>query len=584
MKNKKYLLVILVMLILPFCGCEMLGLTEDGLLSFDDFTELDTGRLVSGITGTISFNETLVDPVERSIESLTMTNSGSGEMKIINAEVLGEGFGFIDGKKPDLPIKIPAGKTINDIFVEFIPRSAGLYEGMLQLETETKIYYFALEGTGVWQLTITLDAGDACKVTSPVAVDPGETKTITTSTGELELTCELDFMREFVQWDTTSIHTAENEPLFGGDEDDPSLKVDYTKTTVVIREHTTLNPDVLSPYYLVPDDYVSIQAAITACTVPTQKAVAVSNAYDAANDSTITMKAGISLKGGYNTTFTSRLYKTTGDRENAAYATTISLTGSINAGSAIGSDVVIEGFTINETGTSSAVLLDASKAGVYYNTINAGGQAAGVKVTNGSTSIISGNVITGGATTADYSETYGIMVTEESDPVIYNNIINGGTAGGKGSAAYAVFADFDNEVTALGNTVNGGSGSESYGFYMINNGKLRADYNSISGGSGTESYAVFTNYGGNLYLTHNNIFTSGGTTRYGVVSGFSGRLRNLSDNGIYNCSSGLISVYVSGSASVKTTINDVNDYCNTDTNKESIVSILKTDYVEAKYE
>ena len=567
-----------MLLIVFLAGCEVFN--PGGQIVFDDFTE--TSR-ISGLTGAIDFGEKPVGTGAKAVESLKISNSGSSPLIITNVDVVGSCFQFVDGIKPDLPIEIPSGKTINDIFIEFLPDAAGSFEGMLFIETGSEAYYFSLIGTGLWQLTVTLDSGDDGLVTLPGIVNPGQSVVFESSTGEFELACELDFMREFVEWVVVSTHTADNEPLFGGDADDPALKAGYLKTDLIIRSHTEINPDISNPYVTVSSGG-NIQAAINTAAAGTQTAVAVSvGTYTLAGD--LDMAEGISLKGGYNAGFTARAYKTPADRSNATYRTVINIGGSISAASeAISDDVVIEGFTINKTATAGpgydqAILLDSSSAGVYYNTVNSSGFAAGIHVTDSSKSVISGNVITAGDTTADYSETYGIMVTEESDPVLYKNIITGGSAGGTNSTAYGVFCDFDCVVKLIGNTIDAGSGTESYGIYMINNGKVIADYNDINGGRGTTAYALFTNYGGNLYLTHNNIYTSGGDARYGVVAGFSGRLRLLTDSGIYDCESGLISTYLGGAV---TQIDDVNDYFNTDTNIDSAITISAVS--EAAYE
>ena len=593
MKDKRYLFAVIAMIIIPLFGCEIPIQTNDGKLIFDGY--ITDGKPLNGYSGTINFGTALAEPVEKCVKSLKMTNSGTDELTITNVSIVGDAFSFLNNRKPDLPLRIPAGKTVDELYMEFYPESAGGKEGMLQIDTDSGLYYFELYGTGLWQLTITLDAGDECTVSLPVEVEPGNSGFAVTSGGSLELSCVLANMQEFDEWEVVSAHTIDNEPLFGGDEEDPALTVGYAKTTVKIRSHTEINPVVYDPYLRVngvddigaaPPTYASIQAAIDDCAPeadPPTNTVVVTPGYVAGTDSAIELKSGVSLKGGYNSDYSSRAYKTTADRANSTYATEISITGTIDA-SYLGSDTVIEGFTINKTGTDPApvILLDETEAGVYYNTVNASAHDAPIHAANGTTSIISCNVINGGTTTGDYSHTYGIMVTNESKPVIYKNTISGGSTSGAGSKSFGVFCEFDSRISVLGNTITGGGGEESYGIYLVTNGKVYAYYNDIDGGTGITSRAVYTNYGGNLYLKYNNIHTSGGTTRYGVYSGFQGRVRELSNCGIYDCGSGLLVVYVNASKSIKTAIKDVNDYCNTDTDVDQAITI--PDYVEVSYE
>lgn len=592
--------VILLSFLLSLFGCKELGIgvekVKPGNISFIDF--LSAAKIRGGNEGVIDFGGKKIGIGEKDVQTLKIKNSGAGDLVINNMFFKGAPFSFVEGTNPDFPLTIPAGKTIDNIYLEFNPKTSGSKTGQFFIDTGNAVHNFDLVGIGLWVLTISVTASGAdsnCTIESPGTVNPSETIDFTSDTGVFNLKCVPDFMNEFVQW--TIDGSPDVAPVFDN--------VDAKETTVVLYSHTSMHATILSPFVLVSSGG-DINAAIsTAYTNGTGQSVAVSaGTYNVTGD--ITLLAGVPVYGGYNTAWSARSYKTPADRTNSTYATIINFdaTHSIKSGSGIDNNVSFEGFTIQRSaiGTAPLVSLTSDTKTVFrYNTITGNGSGAAVKyngasalltdnvitggsgaavyITNYSSPRVENNTITGGTNTTDYELTYGIEVSENSSPVIYKNTISGGAASGKGGQAYGVFADFECEPRIVGNTINGGSAAGSngktYGVYLINNGKGTIGYNYINGSNGkSAAYALYVAYGGNLYLDYNNIYTTGGTERYGIYIAQGGRVRNLLNNGMYDASTALVFDFFNGSFE---TIDDVNGYFHTDTNTGSAIVITIPD-------
>ncbi|MBI9108052.1 MAG: hypothetical protein JEZ04_14990 [Spirochaetales bacterium] len=601
---KKRLLItaaVTAVILFTLTGCEIFNPPlVSGQIEFVDYKEQQ--KIIAGNEGTMAFGEKLVGLGDRDVLPLAIKNTGEGPLVITNMYVKtiksepdeADIFSIIDGTFPDLPLSIPSGKTVNDIFLEFAPVTAGEFSGKVFIDTETDTYNLDLSGTGLWRLTLIGDPDGT--ITLPIEVDNGESLDITSSTGIFYLACETGFLREFNSWEVVSPVVA--DPL------DPPANVmvfdniKAKKTELVIKAHTSLTVDILNPYVLVPNDAADIQTAINNCAADNTKIAVVVRAgtYNVTGD--ITMKTGlvgaasnigIPVYGGYNAAWSVRSYKTPANRLDAAYQTVINITGSVNAsGAALNNKVVLEGFTLTKQagGNDNALVVfnNSTTAGLLYNTITAGGTNAsiGVHCTNSAAPLIRYNYINAGTTSADYSETYGIKITEGATPVIYKNSISGGSAGGTGSKSFGIFSDFECEPIVRNNAPTAtdsygiyggsasGSGGESYGIYIINNGKIIASYNDINGGAGGSATALFANYGGYFKLYSNNIHTGGGTSRKGVRIGMSGRVYAFTGNGIYDCPDALLEEYFGGAM---TDIDDVNDKFHVDTNTDAAVDL-----------
>jgi hypothetical protein len=612
---KKSLLIIgtvMTLLIIILGGCEIfVPPTLSGQIEFVDYKE--QVKVIAGNEGTMEFGEKLVGFVDRTVLPLAIKNVGEGPLLITNMHVYtietdiseADVFSFIDGTFPDLPLSIPIGKTVSGIFLEFDPDTAGEFDGKVFVDTNNGSYNLNLSGTGLWQLTLIGHLKGT--ITLPIEVNNGETKTITSSTGIFNLACETIPLSEFVSW-------VDSGPAVPPPEFD---NIKANKTDVVLKTHTTLTVDIRNPYVFVQkaaigaiDEFNDFQSAINYCAATNTKSAVVVSAgtYDVAGD--ITMKTGvydagsgdevigIPIYGGYDTLWSARSYKTPANRLAPAYKTVINIDGSIIAsGSGLNNKVVIEGFTMTKGTSDDDALVeftDSTTAGLQYNTMTSGGtdESSAVLCTNSSAPLIRYNYINAGISSADYSETYGIKITEGAAPVIYKNSINGGTAGGTDSKSFGIFSDFECEPIVRNNTPIGvdsygidgglapGSGGESYGIYIINNGKVIASYNDINGGSAATSTALFANYGGYFKLYYNNIHTESGTSGIGAKTGMSGRIYAFSNNGIYDCPDAMIEDYFGGAL---TSIDDVNDKFHTETNQDTAIDLSEAP-AEVQYE
>jgi len=589
---KKELIIIMAvsaMLLTTLGGCEIFNPPVlSGQIEFVDYKDQE-GKIIAGNEGLMAFGEKLVEMGDRAILPLAIKNTGEGPLLITNMHVKADVFGFVEESFPDLPLSIPSGKTVNDIFLEFAPVAAGEFTGKVFIDTELGSYYLDMSGTGLWQLTLT--GNDDGKIILPIEVDGvAETKTITTSTGIFYLSCETELLREFGTWrEAGAPNPVALAPIF----DNAKAK----KTEVELRYHTHLTVDIENPYIYVPNDFANIQTAIDTCAADNTKFAVVVAAGTHNFTGDIIMKNGVfdsgsgnevvrvPLYGGYDAGWSARSYKTAAERAVGTYETIINITGSISAsGSALNNKVVIEGFTITKQagGNDNALVVfnNSTTAGLLHNTITSSGSGSsvGVLCTNSAEPLIRYNYINGGTSSADYSESYGIQVTEGGKPVIYKNSIAGGAANGTGSKSFGIFCDFEAEPIIMNNTpmgpdsygISGGTGAESYGIYIINNGKVIAKYNDINGGSGTTSRALFANYGGYFKLDSNNIHTSSGTTRKGVETGMSGRVYSFINNGVYDCPDALLEEYFGGAI---TSIDDLNDKFHVESNQAEAVDL-----------
>ncbi|RKX84406.1 MAG: hypothetical protein DRP57_05965 [Spirochaetes bacterium] len=592
--------VIMMGFLLSLFGCKELGIgvekAETGTISFIDF--VNAVKIRGGNEGLIDFGGKKIGIGEKDVQTLKIKNSGTGDLVIKNMFFKGDDFSFVDGTNPDFPVIIPAGKTINNIYLEFNPKTSGSKTGQFFIDTGTAIHNFDLAGIGLWVLTLSVPVAGADSnntIESPGTVNPGETKEFTSDTGVFTLKSVPDFLNEFVQWTVDSASTA---PEFGN--------VNAKETTVVLESHTAMHATINSPFVKVPDDQANINTAISTASGAGQSVVISAGTHNVNYD--INLLPGVPVYGGYDTGWVARSYKTPSDRTNATYATIINFTDTshqIKSGKDIKNDVVFEGFTVQRSAASTVPLISATSATetvFRYNTLTGngsgaafeyngastlltdnvitGGTGAGVYITNYSSPRLENNSITGGTNSGDYELTYGIKVSENSSPVIYKNTISGGTSSGTGGQAYGISADFECEPEIVGNTITGGSAGgnrgKTYGVYLINNGKGTIGYNNINGSNGKSvSCALYVAYGGNLYLDYNNIHTSGGTERYGIFIAQGGRVRNLLNNGIYDADTALVFDFFNGSFE---TIDDVNGYFHTDTNLDYKIDITIPDY------
>ncbi|MBN2658859.1 MAG: right-handed parallel beta-helix repeat-containing protein [Spirochaetales bacterium] len=561
-------------------GCDSISTgSAGGEIQYVDFTGFE--KIYNNQEGILDFGGKPVGTGDRAIQALKIKNIGAGDLIINNISLVGAAFSFVDGKGPGLPLLIPEGKTINDIFIEFSPDSGGDYEGKLFVEREGDTDCFDLTGQGLWLLTLTVaGSGDDSygAIRSPVNVTAGNSVTIALPDAA-RLSCEINDFFDLSQWSVLS--NSGEAPVF----ENQSAK----DTEVILKSHTEITLDILQSFVIVPDNTASIQSAIDTCSADSNLlgVIVRTGTYN----QNFTMKAGAPLYGGYASSGSARDYK-----NRTLYQTIVN--GSIGAsGSVLDNSVLLEGFiinghvsyssgagagiqhnTINGQGGTPALSLNSVTSEVQHNIITGGSaadQSTALFVTGRSVPRLLFNEIHGGTTTADYSKVYVVRATEGAAPVLYGNTISGGTAAGAGSESFAVFNDFECEPLLRGNSISGGSApgadGRTYGIYMVNNGKAVADYNEIDGGDGYEAFALYGAYGANFYLSYNNIFTSSAAgRRYGVYLGAQGRVRLLTENGLYGCPDSMLHTSIPDTDI--TDIEAVNDYFHTDTNRASAIS------------
>ena len=612
MKNKCLILLkaVLISSSILIAGCPRMRMEEMGILTFPDF--LDSTEIIGQVAGSIDYGEVIAG--EKVVYNLKISNTGTADFTITEMSFVNDRFRFVDNTAPDLPLIIPPGKTFDDIFLEFCPAAAGLQEGAFIVKSDIKKpQSFLLSGTGLWKLTLNVDALDRGSILKPIEVLQGETKEMTTALDNVELSAEPGFLFEFISW---VVDSSEGDP--------PDFENDEAMvTTVTLKSHTEITADFDTPFRGVdPGD--NINTAINDC-VPDGFPDAVILSVGTHNvDYNIIMKSTIPIYGGFNAvlnpviTATDRKYKEpkyrdSSDPEGAAFATIINFTDTTSSivcsGSSIAKDVLIEGFTIQRSSGSSTPLISCTSSAtpiIRYNTIKGYGAGPALYCNNSNpdvkNNVISGgsgadtstalrcysaspwieeNILTGGNASGSYTKAYALKVEENSAPVIFKNTISGGNAPGTSGDAYGIFNDFECEPLIIGNTIDGGyasgSGGQSYGIYMVNNGNVRAGYNDISGGRGSSSaYSLYAYQGANLYLSTNNIFTEGGSDQYGIYLGTNGRLRKLINSALYDCDDAYIYIYLDPGNKC-TTISEVNDYCHTDTNTGTRISITVPD-------
>ena len=127
---------------------------------------------------------------------LKMENSGTGDLVIndisIYREVFIDGeltdaqtvqniFGLAEGTKPELPLTIPAGGTLDSLRLFFKPVKNGLETGALVLETSSGPERLKLTGTGAWKLTLIAELSGGGtdqfgKIVKPIEVLIGENR------------------------------------------------------------------------------------------------------------------------------------------------------------------------------------------------------------------------------------------------------------------------------------------------------------------------------------------------------------------------------------------------------------------------
>jgi len=301
-----------------------------------------------------------------------------------------------------------------------------------------------------------------------------------------------------------------------------------------------------------------------------------------ASSTNISLKEGISLKGGYDTGagFTTRTLGSSiiTDLATGGGGTILVPRAAIYGGAGITNATLIDGFTINgdtsgaaayssgihidgtgspviqnnsiicgiSTNWSVGIMLNGSgSVGISTNTIDCSATLTGQftigVVADGGTPVIDSNTITaGGGATGSLA----IHVDNSgTNPTISNNTLNGGTSAGSAEGIRMWSTGGGPTATIFGNTINAGGnalGTTSAGIHIISTAAGIKIYNNptINGGTSPDSRGIWLAGGGTATIddnaggsTGNNIDGgSGANDSYGIYIDSPGTTSTISNN------------------------------------------------------
>lgn len=162
-----------------------------------------------------------------------------------------------------------------------------------------------------------------------------------------------------------------------------------------------------------------------------------------------------------------------------------------------------------------------------------GANIRGISNIDNSTTVISGNTITGGSSSDDL---YGIFCSQcGTDFTITENYIDGGSATNMavGIELYQTVADVFNNI------IIAGTGDEGFGIRRPS-GQTLIYNNYINGGDCNTSYGIYLWGSTQPFIINNIIETIDGSARYGIYEDYSGsNPHEVMNNNIYNCPTAL---------------------------------------------
>lgn len=264
------------------------------------------------------------------------------------------------------------------------------------------------------------------------------------------------------------------------------------------------------------------------------------------NTNRIVMVEGISLYGGYSSTF----------NEHNPLLYISSITDLSNAGG-VGWPSSNRTVDFTDPLITNATVIDGFT--IYGGGSNSDGYAAGIICFDGAKPTIKNNIIRGGD--KENSRTYGIINT--SSPVIQSNSIFGGkgkvAAGGNKGNSFGIYNEYQTGVTCSpeisDNIIDGGSGYNSYGIYFYNSYNVLILRNNINAGSGDQNtygivfYSIYS-----INIINNLVY--GGTGKYETYGIYcqnsSPKIFNNTIDGGYSSASNpnnLFGIYIEDSAS-----------------------------------
>ena len=589
MKKISYLAGMALLFLLISCPVKGPG----GDLFFPFNEELTKDELqslrIAGFTNAISFG--IVKAGETGRIQFPIKNTGEQNLEIYNMDFYDREFGFAPETRPDFPIIVAPGKEVNDIYLAFSPLTNGDFSSMLSIRSSAGDYRVNLQGQGAWVLTIqTHRSGNLAimgDVIEPVFVEDRSAVegTFITVSGVVEIAAKPGDFNNFVSW-----YSDIGSPTFAEASD--------TRTTVTLKDHSRIYPGFYNDVLVVTDEN-TLRAALLAFTVGIHKGIAfrVGN-YDL-DDATYTignleLKEGMNLYGGYAATGTDRAYLTEDNRNNGTYSTVINLNGYriIASGVEIDKRARIEGFTIRDnvsvSGTSPMIdISDEANIIINNNTFRTptGGRQAKIISVNQANPTIQDNVFSGNTPepviylekaspqikgndirlgTAS-AEVIGIHAYNYSMPTISGNTISGGATTANNGRLSGIYAEFSSEVTVLDNRIDMGASTGpnglSYGIYIRDDSEADIGRNHINGGSSSwRSFAIYLTYGGRPDIYKNDLYTTAGEGEegYGFFFGCMSRFRSFQNNNIYDCDTALAWLYLKQEK--LNDINEVNDF------------------------
>jgi len=553
---------------------EFTGLDKSTDVNYDAVLDMDpdVGYVVVGESNTVlvPLSNTGSAPLvvtDAIVYRQIWTTDSSGNRAISGTEENQKIFTFAGGVKLDYPITVAVGATFNGLYVTFSPETCGAETGVVVIKTEVGTRYVQLNATGAWKLTLSVNASQEGKITSPVAIASGASAVYYTTSSTVDVVAQTTStlgLSSLLQWTLVSGTATIADSI--------SLS-----TTVTLQSHAAVRADFTQPFYYVDaaatgsndgttkeNAWTSLSTAVTwfnekipdtGRTSSTRKGIVVAKGtYSVSSDMTLIKGE---LKGGYSSGFTARAYESAADRTSSTYATVISLGSSIQIldRSSMDANSFLEGFTISGGTDSSASseyaalkLSAGSTMKVLYNTVTGPSQGYAVFV-SGSTPSISNCILSVGAQTNDAvcvrvddsspsitsctissgtggQRSVGVFLYKNSSPTLTGNTITSGNPAATGASSMGLYIDANYTTAAptiSGNTIqpgtSSGSGCSSYGIYAINQAKKMAiTGNTISGGYGAvTAAAMYFNYNsGYATVTGNTIYTDGGGSRYGM--------------------------------------------------------------------
>lgn len=231
-------------------------------------------------------------------------------------------------------------------------------------------------------------------------------------------------------------------------------------------------------------------------------------------DTRVYLKEGVSLYGGFNTSFTDRSIGSSIIADQSSLTTTLPNPAfAVLGNTGITAATLLDGFTLLGAGSGSNLtaglrLRDSAAPTVQHGTINGGsGSSASYAIflENGAAPLIQQNTLYGGSGGTSSAGIY----SGSSSPVVLNNLIEGGSGG---NSSYAVISPGGGPMQIRANRIFGGSGSDFTAGISVLRGTHTIDNNLIHAGVGAQSHGVL-NTEGSVSVRNNTVYGGSGIVK-----------------------------------------------------------------------